>query len=268
MKTNNRLLSLICFRLLLSSFLLLSLVLPYVNAQESVHYISPRLQLGIHTQASMDSPITALISSGTSVKVVKAEKEFSEIIAEDGAHGWIKSKFLTQTKPADLRVKELEAVLQSTKQKLAATVADYSSLKENQSTLASTPASTDDEAINNKMAAYEETIKELKAELKAWEQLDSQDKKAQQVQAEQINQHLKERLAKIAVIAMGEDVGLERIKTQAFSSSMIDHSSEHPFLKLFKKDYLFNVMIGGICFFLGIFLMDLINRRRHGGYRV
>lgn len=263
MKKGNKLLSLMCFRLLLSSFLVSAVTLN-VNAEEGAHYISPRLQLGIHTEASMDSPIKALISSGTSVKVVKKEKEFSEIIAEDGAHGWIKSKFLTQTKPAELTVKELETALQSTKQQLATSLADISALKENQGV----PASSDDEVINNQFQAYEETIKELKAELKAWEELDSQDKKAQQAKAEQINQHLKERLAKIAVMAMGEDVDIERINAQAFSASLVEHSDEHPFLKLFKKEYLFNVMIGGICFFLGIFLMDLINRRRHGGYRI
>lgn len=230
-------------------------------SEDGIHYISPRLQLGIHTEASMDSPISALISSGTAVEVKKTEKAFSEIRTEDGAQGWIKSKFLTQDKPAELLVKELEQALNTAQKSLEEAQAESNNLSNEGASDFGTERLSDSQKSD-----YEQTIKELKAEITAWEQLDSEDKKAQQVEAQRMSQHLKERLAKIAVLATGQEssADLANLHNVEFQSDDVDQT----FLSLFKKDYLFNLVIGGICFFLGIFLMDLINRRRHGGYRI
>ncbi|MCN4144667.1 MAG: hypothetical protein LC437_06310 [Thiohalomonas sp.] len=43
-----------------------------VSAQEEGQYfISPRLQLGLHTEGSLESPIKKLIASGMAVEVIK-----------------------------------------------------------------------------------------------------------------------------------------------------------------------------------------------------
>jgi len=224
------------------------------QSQKKPLYISPSLQLGMHTKPAMDSPITALISSGTAVTLVKTSKDFSQVITEQGTQGWLKSKFLTEEEPATLKIKQLEQSLLEAQQQLQA--------QQNESQDEAEPA-------QSKMLDYEETIAGLKAEIKAWEQLDSQDKKANKEQADQINKHLKQRLLKIASLATGHEVNVSQLNLPRMTA--VNETSDIvklPFINAIKKDFLLNIVIGGICFFLGVFLMDLFNRRRHGGYRI
>lgn len=231
---------------------------------ENLHYISPRLQLGIHTEPTLDSPIKALISSGSPVTVISTKKGFSQVKTDQNTQGWLKSKFLTREAPAELKLTQLEQSLLETQQLLAEKQAGESldADPETQERVSNTE-------FQAKMTAYEETIAELKAEIKAWEQLDSQDKQAHKKQAQQINKLLEERLVKIASLAAGKDVNASYLNIPDLSTlSEASEVVQLPFLKEIKKDYLLNIVIGVSCFFLGIFLMDLFNRRRHGGYRV
>ncbi|MCU7799613.1 MAG: TIGR04211 family SH3 domain-containing protein [gamma proteobacterium symbiont of Lucinoma myriamae] len=141
--------------------------------EEGQYFISPRLQLGMHTEASLESPIKKLIASGMAVEVIKTEEEFSLIKTSDGTEGWIKVRFLTRDEPSRLTVDKLEKALQE-------------ALNNNASQSASETSDTSYEALlsDEERAAYEENITTLQEELKAWEQLDSQDKHAQKIQAE------------------------------------------------------------------------------------
>ncbi len=250
---------------LLMCFLLGSVCQAQTEAQQSSHYISPRLQLGLHTKASLDSPIKELLSSGTAVKVLKSDKDFTQIKAPSGTKGWIKSKFLTAEEPAALKVKQLELALQQAQQKLLKQVAQIRQMN--------TEAESDPQDTSQR--ANEETIAQLKAELQAWEQLDLQDKQLLKEQAGKINQQLKKRLAMIASLAIGNDTraGLSDLATMnELPEVEIEvaggYGSVPNLLKKIKKEYLVSLMIAGLGFVLGIFVMDLYNRRRHGGYRV
>ena len=232
------------------------------------HYISPRLQLGLHTQASLESPIKVLISSGMAVKVIKTEAEFSLIKTTEGAEGWVKSKFLSTEEPAELKLGKMQAALQRAEQLLKDRLQDEAAGKTSVPPSETAPgmnASLSDE----EKAAYEETISGLKEEIKAWEQLDRQDKQAIQVQAEKNNQLLKEKLAMIASVAIGQDVDTSQFDlTTRGELPEIISKSKQTFLKIIKKNYILLLMISGLSFFLGIFIMDVITRKRHGGYRI
>ena len=236
-----------------------------VSAQEEGQYfISPRLQLGLHTEASLESPIKKLIASGMAVEVIKTEKEFSLIKTSDGTEGWIKARFLTQDEPSSLTVDKLEKALQEA-------LNNNNSLSDS-ATASETPVTdTASEALlsDEERAAYEENIATLQEELRAWEQLDSQDRHAQKIQAEKSIQLLQKRLSMIASLAMGEDVASNQfdVNTLIELPTIIDSTDTNIF-KLFKKNYLILAMVSGLSFLLGIFVMDAINRRRHGGYRV
>lgn len=241
-----------------------------VTAQEQeqkqeVYFISPGLQLGLHTKASLESPIKKLIASGNSVEVIKAKEQFSQIKMQDGTKGWIKSRFLTQNEPAIRKVEKLEKALQDalTKNKfLSASIAETPGTD-------SENLSSEKSLSDKEIEAYKETIAALKEELKAWEQLDYQDKQAQKVQAEKVNQQLRQRLSMIASLAMGEEVSSEQfdVSTVIKIPEIIDDSG-HNILTLIKKNYLLLMMVAGVSFLLGILVMDIFNRRRHGGYRV
>ncbi len=107
----------------------------------------------------------------------------------------------------------------------------------------------------------------LKEELKAWEQLDVQDKEAQEIQMQKENQQLKERLSLIANLAIGNDSETS-IRSIISEDNSIVSATKLSLFSLMNKNYLLLVMVSGIGFLLGVFIMDVINRRRHGGYRV
>ncbi|NOQ78623.1 MAG: TIGR04211 family SH3 domain-containing protein [Gammaproteobacteria bacterium] len=235
-----------------------------VSAQEEGQYfISPRLQLGLHTEASLESPIKKLIASGMAVEVIKTEKEFSLIKISDGTEGWIKARFLTQDEPSRLTVDKLEKALQDALNNNS--ISDSAAASQAPVTDTASEAQLSDE----ERAAYEETVSALQEELKAWEQLDAQDKQAQKIQAEKSNQQLQKRLSMIASLAMGEEVASNQfdVSTLIELPTIIDSSDTNIF-KLFKKNYLILAMVSGLSFLFGIFVMDAFNRRRHGGYRV
>lgn len=251
----------------------------FISAQaESNHYISPRLQLGLHTKATLDSPIKILISSGMAVEVLKTDKEFSKIKTPKGAEGWVKSKFLTEEEPAELKVKKMQEALKraqdSLKQrlenkdeKLDCPAVETTVCPEVADT--ATDTSTDIQAFDKERAGYKETISNLKEELKAWEQLDRQDKLAQKEQAEKNNRVLKEKLAMIASVAIGEDVDASRFDLSVRGElPEIQSNPNQTLIMILKKNYLLVLMVAGLSFLLGIFIMDLVNRKRHGGYRI
>jgi len=244
-------------RFILVTFMLMTNALP-VWAQAH-YYISPNLQLGLHTQASLNSPIKTLLSSGTVVQIIKTNKDFSQIKTADNKVGWIKSQFISQQEPASVKVKKLQYALdQALKTSPETAPAVSSSLQKNNS-------NSSDATINN----YKNTISALREELKAWEQLDFQDKQAQKIQAEKSNQQLKQRLSMIATLASGREVAKEQFDISSLiQAPATTDNKQYYFSSLLKKNYLLLMMVSGVSFLLGIFVMDLINRRRHGGYRV
>jgi len=256
-----------CGKFLLTGLLLSGMITQVVaqtDIPEKRHYISARLQLGLHTKASMDSPVKELISSGSAVEVLNSEKDFSEIKTATGVQGWIKSKFLTREEPAAVKINQLEEALQATEEKLQLQLAEASQSDQSE------PADSHSELSDSKERAYKETIASLEAELKAWEQLDSQDKRAQKEQAEKNNTELKKRLSMIAALAAGKDadsIGQLELSALSFVPES-EGDLKESLLKKFRKNYMFPLMFAGLGFFLGLFMMDLHSRRRHGGLRV
>jgi SH3 domain protein len=239
------------------------------QAQEK-HYISPRLKLGLHTKASLESPIKVLISSGTAVNLIKTEQEFSQIKTTEGAEGWVKSKFLTQEEPASAQLEKMKQALLRAQQLLKERLQEGDKKEITGSEAEEVEIKTASSQLTDEAkAVYEETISGLKEELKAWEQLDRQDKLAQKEQAEKNNRILKEKLAMIASVAIGEDIDASQFNLSVRGElPELESRAKQTFLKTIKKNYFLLLMISGLSFFLGIFVMDIINRKRHGGYRI
>jgi SH3 domain protein len=224
-------------------------------------YISPSLQVGLHTSAALDSPIKEMISSGTPVTILKKNKSFTQIKTSNGQSGWVKNQFITDEQPAIIKLKKLQELVPELEKKLAAATNQQSTLDlEMQSSNAE---------MKDKFDEYEETIANLKAEIEAWEQLDSQSKDNKNQRLIDQNRLLKERLIEVIEVATGEEVEASKFSLSVPEVVLNDEDANlHPLLRLFKRDYLVHAIVAGIGFLLGLFIMDIINRRRHGGYRI
>ncbi len=240
----------ILYYALLFALLLQSLA---VSAESEQYYVTTHLQTGLHTKAAMDSPVVKLVAGGEAIEVLQAGKEFSQVQLKDGTKGWLYSQFIIPEKPAEVRVTELENQLADLQEQLA----DKNSQPVDNI--------SNNAELQSRLEEYQATIARLKEELKAWEQLDFQDRQARQEHAVQINSQLKQRLSKIAALATGQDESSIKIQVD---DEVLEEDPPLLSKSWFKKEYLLIIVTGGAGFFLGILVMDMINRRRHGGYRI
>lgn len=63
-------------------------------------YVTDRILLGVHQQASEASPIIESIPSGTAVTIIQHQDKFSKIRLASGTEGWVITSFLKKEKPA------------------------------------------------------------------------------------------------------------------------------------------------------------------------
>ncbi len=63
-------------------------------------YVTNRLQLGLHADKTDTSPIIALLDSGTALELIKSEDNLSYVHTADGMDGWVDSSYLLRDNPA------------------------------------------------------------------------------------------------------------------------------------------------------------------------
>ena len=191
-------------------------------ARAETLFVTDTLNIGLHLEADIDSPITGLVPGGTALTVLARSGELAEVRAANGPSGWIDSRYLVTEKPARARARELEIETQRLRAELA-------SLRSANSSPA--PASPAD---NGQLAA----------------RLNAQRLKAAELTARLTE--LKNRLVateqRAATAAGPSDpiAGLANWKTPAITGLVM----------------LIIGMLGGAC------LLDWLNRRRHGGFRL
>ena len=74
-------------------------------------YVTDSLRLGLHAASdTSDRPFETLVS-GAALEVLERATNYTRVRTSDGQEGWVKSAYLVEQKPAQLRVAELEAEL-------------------------------------------------------------------------------------------------------------------------------------------------------------
>ena len=88
-------------------------------------YVTDRILLGLHTEASEDSPLLDSVPSGTAVQVLESAGAFKRVRLPNGKTGWVSNGYLVAEKPASAQVdqlvakqQKLEAELKSVNEKL------------------------------------------------------------------------------------------------------------------------------------------------------
>lgn len=191
-------------------------------ARAETLFVTDTLNIGLHREADIDSPITGLVPGGTALTVLAQSGELAEVRAANGPRGWIDGRYLVTEKPARARARELEIETQRLRAELA-------SLRSANSSPAT--ASPDD---NGPLAA----------------RLNAQRLKAAELTARLTE--LKNRLvateqrAGTAAGPGARSAGLANWKTPAIVGLVM----------------LIIGMLGGA------WLLDWLNRRRHGGFRL
>lgn len=120
-----------------------------VSAAESL-YVTDRILLGVHQQASEDSALLQSIPSGTAVQVLAKEGDFTKVKLINGVEGWVNNQYLMKEQPSTARFDKLFSENQK----------NLETLKSVNATL--TKRERDVQVLRDELSNAKHTIKELK----------------------------------------------------------------------------------------------------------
>jgi len=237
------------------------LALASTAAAAETAYVIDKLLVGLHAERALDSEIVKVLPTGTRLEVLQREGELAQVREpEDGATGWVDAAYLMPDPPAARRVDELEA-------KNKELTGELTKARER---LEALQAGAGDPAATQAQAALAELQKRLASERLRAGELQARVSELQGAMAagaaggdelrelKAQNAELRSRLAAMSLGsagASGED-GWHEI---AVIGQRLLHSRALVIALL---------ALVAVAFALGVYLMDYLQRRRHGGFRV
>ncbi len=278
---------------------ILILALSIAFGINSVHaedmYVTDRVILGVHQSAEETSVLVSSLPSGTKVEILETIGNFSRIKLESGIEGWIKAEFLIKEKPALIKLGEVtsqlntvteenkklkeratkrERDLQTREDQVAnskSTIKDLKTqLKESKAALVNaskaTEAKTPDTATvpatpdnSVELEAAKTKIDELQKQIEALQSVTiMNDVEQDEPSKAQLNSEIKKLMMRIKVAQAnlnGEEI-----------PSPEELAAIQPQMPLWYWVLLGTMIILGIV--IGIFFIDYIHRKKHGGFRL
>jgi SH3 domain protein len=252
-------------------------------------YVTDRILLGVHQEASEVSPVIQSIPSGTAVTVLERGDKFIRIQLADGKQGWVSAGYLKPDKPATAQLDALNDQLKQSESNLKKSQDQIKKLKDE-------AAKRDhaSQSLQNQIANDKSTIKELQTKLKqqaasaptaskqAQEQIESQQEQIKKLQA-QVKQLTddKQKLVKETKSdsqTSMHDLQLQNQQLQArieaaqanLKGEQVPSASQlasiRPSFPLWYWILLLALFVGGLAVGYGWF--DYHHRKRHGGFRI
>jgi len=232
-------------------------------------YVTAQIRAGLHEEKSLDSPVTKLVVSGTALEIIKREDSLSFVREPEGTSGWIDNSYLSTETPAPSgQLKEaldrgdvLERRLAEAQQQIA----DLSAGRP-------APAASGTESQRND--ALKKQIAEVEQQLKQ-ERLDAGELRAQLAELKKRlgvnndNASLYQRIQELE--AEKKEFEVMRAGGAAGGTAAAGNAGPPATagITLSAGNLATGLAIALIAGLLaGIYLMDYLNRRRHGGFRV
>ena len=227
------------------------LLMQSLNANAQTVYVDDRLQVGLHSEPTLTSPITELLSSGTELQLVERAGALARVRTSAGVEGWVDGSFISSVQPARARVQAMEAELAGAQAALADLQAKLVVLEQRPEQVAS------ERAADQSATLPSEALREM--------QLLAQE-----------NQRLKQQLAELEAVLRMEQ---ERTATASPSGEQANNSElpvaalgiDGEFVSVQRLKYWQLILLASVlllAFSLGGWLVDWGIRRRHGGFRV
>lgn len=250
----------------LLSGLLAGLLLPLCAtvAAEPV-YVIDELLVGVHAEKSLDSAIVKVFPTGTELDVVERDGELARVEGPEGVTGWVDGAYLTDKAPAKVRLAALEAEKAALEERLQA----------------ARDAASPGAAVSPEVTDQLEAVTRENTELKG--KLSDERLRAGQLQSEvaSLRAEMRENStppdARIIEVERERDTlrgDLEDAREQiAELETRGSLQADSDMLPLVLKAYAWPIVIAllvlaAIAFGGGIYIVDVINRRRHGGFRI
>ena len=243
------------------------LIYPYTaTSLAETAYITNEIQVGIHADKTIDSPILKLLPSGTVLEVIKREDRMSFVQDPAGPSGWLDNTYLIAEKPQSQDILDLQTRNRNLEQQLLAANRKIQD-REQDGTVKPGSSETFELASGNDQLQQELNSERIKnaefqvelAELRKHIGQNSDNKSLFEkiLTLEETNRNLQIQLESMQSGNADGDLPV----TLHLGNGNIDSMDwRRRFI------YLAVTLVSGIG--LGIYLMDYLNRRRHGGFRI
>ena len=239
-------------------------------AMADTAFVIDRLLVGIHETKDADSAIVKVVPTGTQLEVIKRDGDVANVRAAGGASGWVDAAYLSPEPPARLRIVELEKSKAALEERLK---------------------QLEQAARGGAPAAASPTVEQASAEINTLtkENTDLKGKLSdEKLRAETLQTEVSSLRAQVKSTAVPPDarlVELERSRDEleqeiedaqqklaeyAARTSLDDTTTLLPLVlrEYAKSIFLIALLLAALAFGVGIYVADLLNRRRHGGFRL
>lgn len=254
-------------QLLISALLLGA---PLTGVAETT-YVIDQLLVGLHAEKNLESAITKVLPTGTMLEILERDGELARVKDNDNSEGWIDIAYLMDNPPARLMVGRLERANTALQQQLDAakkTISDGTQASPNQGTNSSNSAT--DKLTNENTELKRKLSTELINSAKMTEKLNNYEAQlsgrplsAAETQVTELKKNV-DQLNRELEKSLQTNKALEADNRQSLGEMMPEVD-----LKSFSWPLLAGILIIiGLAYGGGIYTMDYLNRRRHGGFRV
>jgi len=210
-----------------------------INAE--VTYVTDEVKIGLHKEPSNESPIIKLVPSGTKLNVIERENDLIHVEEPEGVRGWVNSQNVLNNKPGKTKVIELETINQELEKKIG------SLTKESKKSISQ-------EELEKKLNSERLKVGELQVELT------NIKSKAGNIESN------KKLLADIQQLKNANKQLIGQLESSGISNEVGENNTPHE--NHISSSPLSLIIIFVIGIIGGILILDYINRRRHGGFRV
>ena len=247
-------------RTLILTTLALSWGLPAFAADTA--YVIDKLLVGLHQHRDLNSAIVKVLPTGTKLEVVERDGELALVKDPTGSRGWVDSAYLMEEAPAGVKVSQLNKEVADLRQKLSAakgTAAGSGVSSEQRDKLAK-----ENTELKRKLSAEKLKIQELQTNVG---KLQSKVAAHSTTPADTIIEDLES-----TNLELSRDLERAIQRSHKFESEL-DKVQGLPRRPIVVESFS-SAVLGSIGFALllafggGLYFMDYLNRRRHGGFRV
>jgi len=267
---------------------LLLLGLPLATVAETV-YIIDKLLVGVHEDKTLESPIVKVLPTGTALEVISREGELAQVKDAEGATGWMDASYLTEEQPAVAVLEMIESQNQQLAESLKtaeARIAELETKPQKGAAAGNGKANEQIEKLNKDLNDLRQSLTSERGKTEEFQrQLTEARNQAASGPAAGVDQdaldllrHENELLKK--ALAEANDAAARN------QEAPVDDSDETPLLpplpesltdglKLFGAFMVSPAVLAILGLLLlagsfggGVFFMDYLQRRRHGGFRL
>ncbi|MBF8269076.1 MAG: hypothetical protein HW386_785 [Gammaproteobacteria bacterium] len=248
----------------------LLVLLPFLAVPAESVYITDKLNIGLHEDKTLDSPINLVLPSGTPLEVIKREDKLSFVRTASGVSGWVDNSYLVADGPVGEQVNALTARNTTLEQQLKILQAGGA---------ASSGAANDVAKLSGDYAALQQQFRterlkvgELEVTIAELRKRQGQDNDTEALYREidtlrETNKALEIKLANAQPgSAPANANGSGEVMADTVSSGLSTAAQSISFSWRNLLIMVLVLIIIGLA--AGVYLMDYLNRKRHGGFRV